>query len=296
MTPLHPKVRMEMCGLSTKVKVSGAWTDAKPHVKVSGSWVKVKKAYSKVSGTWENTYEYESVYTFSSGTHTDVDLDTLGLDVYHNVKVIIPADAVLVASTTSTYALKTGDGFTTGRKLTIENNGKILGRGGNGGNAGYGYSYNQIAQPTNGTNGGIAIYVEFPVTIDNNGTINGGGGGGGGGAGAAHVGTAYVGGGGGGGGYPLGSGGNGGSTTHSGTNGADGTVSSFGTGGTGGNDGTVGGGSGGSGGTYGASGSNGLDITGDHSTDAHVLETGLGTGGVAGADYYNPSSHTVTQI
>jgi hypothetical protein len=284
---------MEMCGLSTKVKVSGAWTDAKPHVKVSGSWIKVKKGYSKVSDTWENTYEYESVYTFSSGTHTDVDLDTLSLDKYHNVKVVIPSDAVLVASTTSTYALKTGTTYT---KLTIENNGKILGRGGNGGNAGFGYSYNEIAQPTAATNGGIAIHVEAPITIDNNGTINGGGGGGGGGAGAVHVGTAYVGGGGGGGGYPLGSGGNGGSTTHSGTNGNAGTISSFGTGGTGGNDGTVGGGSGGSGGTHGASGTIGSDITGDHSSDAHVVESGQGAAGTAGDDYYNPSSYAVTQI
>lgn len=284
---------MEMYGLNTKVKVSGAWTDAKPHVKVGGSWTKVKKGYSKVSGTWENTYEYESVYTFSSGTHTDVDLDTISLDKYHNVKVVVPSDAILVASSTSGYALKTG---TTYVKLTLENNGKILGRGGDGGNAGYGYSYNQIAQPTDGTDGGIAIHVETPVTIDNNGTISGGGGGGGGGAGAVHVGTAYSGGGGGGGGYPLGSGGNGGSTTYSGTNGADGTISSFGTGGTGGFDGTVGGGSGGSGGTYGVSGADGSHIVGDHGTDPHVLESEEGTGGVAGADYYNPSSFTVTQI
>lgn len=278
--------------MNIKTKVGGTWQTATPHVKVSGTWEKVKKAYAKVGGSWQTTYEYEWVYTFSAGEHTDVDIDTLaGIDKYHNVRIVIPSNATLVASSTSTYALKTGSGYS--GTLTIVNNGSILGRGGNGGNGGFGYSYNEIANATNGTAGGKAMYIESAVTIDNNGTLAGGGGGGGGAEGYVHVGTAYGGGGGGGGGRPYGSGGSGGSTTHSGTNGSAGTLSSAGSGGTGGFDGTVRGGTGGSGGNAGSAGSIGGEITGDHS---HVIESSRGSGGATGATYYNPSSFTVLEI
>lgn len=275
--------------MNIKTKTGSGWVAAKPQVKLAGGWTKVKKAYSKVDTGWEQTYEYESVYTFAATEHTDVDLDSLGLDRYHNVRVVIPSGATLVASSTSVYALKTGTSHTA--KLTIENNGAILGRGGDGGNGGLGYSYNAIAHATDGTVGGVAVHLESDITLINNGTLSGGGGGGGGGEGYVHTGTAYGGGGGGGGGRPYGAGGNGGSTTHSGTAGSAGTLASEGTGGTGGYDGTVRGGIGGSGGAEGSTGSQGGEITGDHS---HVVESNKGIGGIAGATYYNPSSFTIS--
>jgi len=85
---------MGIFGLSIKVKAGGAWQKAKPHVKVGGNWKPVIRAYAKVSGIWQTTYEYEYIYTFSSGEHTNVDLDTLGLDKTHNVRVIIPVQLI----------------------------------------------------------------------------------------------------------------------------------------------------------------------------------------------------------
>jgi len=285
---LHLEELTETSGLNIKTKVGSSWVDPIPHAKIGGTWTKVKKAYGKVGSTWQLTYEYESVYTFAAGTHYSVDLDALGLDRYHNVRIVIPSNANLVASSTSTYALKTGTSH--GDKLTIENNGYILGRGGNGGNGGLGYSYNAIANATSGTSGGKAVHIESHITIINNGTIAGGGGGGGGAEGYVHTGTAYGGGGGGGGGAPFGSGGSGGSTTHSGGNGVNASFSR-GSGGSGGFDGTVRGGTGGLGGAEGSSGAIGGEITGDHS---HVVESTRGSGGAAGATYYNPSNFTIS--
>ena len=290
MTLLCPRATTGTFGLNTKIKNNDSWVDAQPHVKVGGTWQKVKKTYTKTGDAWKTGYEYEWLYTFADGVHTDVDIDTLaGIDKFHNVRIVIPNTATLVASATNTYALKTGSGYS--GVLTIQNNGSILGRGGNGGNGGFGYSYNEIANATGGTSGGIAVHVESDVIIQNNGTIAGGGGGGGGAEGYVHVGTAYGGGGGGGGGHPYGTGGSGGSTTHSGTNGAAATLVDAGVGGVGGYDGTVRGGTGGAGGNAGADGSIGGEITGDHS---HVIESTRGAGGLTGATYHNPSSYIIS--
>jgi len=272
-------------GLSIKVKVGGSWVSSIPSVKVSGAWTKVKKAYAKVAGTWQTTYEYESVYTFSVDTHTDVDLDALGLDKYHNVRVVIPSGAVLVASTTSTYALKTGVGYS--GKLTIENNGKILGRGGRGGHGGASSSsYPRLSGKT-GTDGGVAIHIEAAVTIDNNSTLSGGGSGGGGTGGVSYyagLSNAYVGGNGGGGGVPYGTKGIGGTGTNStGRYGTDATLTAIG----------IGGGTtspiAGNGGAVGSAG-----IAGEAPPNGNYGSSGAA--GAAGATYYNPSNFTVTQI
>ena len=269
MTLLCPRATTGTFGLNTKIKNNGSWVDAQPHVKVGGTWQKVKKTYTKTGDAWKTGYEYEWLYTFADGVHTDVDIDTLaGIDKFHNVRIVIPNTATLVASATNTYALKTGSGYS--GVLTIQNNGSILGRGGNGGNGGFGYSYNEIANATGGTSGGIAVHVESDVIIQNNGTIAGGGGGGG---------------------HPYGTGGSGGSTTHSGTNGSAATLVDAGVGGVGGYDGTVRGGTGGAGGNAGADGSIGGEITGDHS---HVIESTRGAGGLTGATYHNPSSYIIS--
>jgi len=112
---------------------------------------------------------------------------------------------VAVGSTsTGTYALSVPNSFNPGDSVTIVNNGTVIGRGGNGGR-GFNF-YRPGAIPSSaGTSGGNAVYVNFPTTITNNGTIAGGGGGGGGAGGAGY--SAFGGGGGGGAGYPGGSGG-----------------------------------------------------------------------------------------
>ena len=284
---------MGMFGLNIKAKAGGSWQTVKPYVKVGGAWVAARIAWVKAAGNWKKAYEYEWLYTLPTGEINDFDIDTIaGIDKYHSVTITIPSGTTLVASSTSTYALRTGSGY--GGTLKIINNGKILGRGGNGGNGGTN-SVNGAA----GGNGGAAIYIEAPVTIDNNGILAGGGGGGGGGGGAFEdrswpSDNDYAGGGGGGGGVPYGTGGAGGNVPYS--DGAAGTAAVLlvaGSGGSGGQDGYAYGGAGGNGGIYGANGQAG--VNGQHTGgDGH--DSDGGAGGVVGATYYNPNSYTVTQV
>ena len=100
--------------------------------------------------------------------------------------------ATISAATQGGWALQTGT-FPAGSTLKIINHGSIRGGGGNGG-----------ALTQNGYDGGTALILDFPTTIDNtSGTIWGGGGGGGG------AGGDYAIGGGGGAGVPAGNGGTG---------------------------------------------------------------------------------------
>lgn len=206
--------------------------------------------------------------------------NTQNYDVYSNrgpsyiagnsdITVTINPGVFVGSSTTPTYALSVPGSFTSGDTVRIVNNGVIIGRGGNGGPGAH--SSAQIYNGAAGGTGGRAVYVNFPTTIDNNGTMAGGGGGGGGGAADGIVtprppktggpySTYYGGGGGGGGaGYPGGSGGSGGSgllpVASPGNPGSSGTTSSGGSGG-----GAPGaGGPGGAGGGRGANGSAGTN-------------------------------------
>jgi len=137
--------------------------------------------------------------------------------------------------------ITTGSGFYPGTTITIVNNGTIYGNGGAGGAGGSSAS----PQGGNGTQGGAAITLQWPITLTNtSGVISGGGGGGGGGAFIGGRSINYGGGGGGGGqGFTGGaagaSGGNGGVAGNAGTN-------------TSGGAGGIGGGSPGSAGTAGS--------------------------------------------
>lgn len=292
---LHLRATTGTYGLNIKVKVGGAWTDTKPHVKVSGTWSKVKKAYTKVGGSWETSYEYESVYTLNTGVQVGtIDFDALVLDRYHNVRVVVPSGATLVAPSTSTYAVKTGTSHNA--KITLENNGVIYGRGGDGGNGGYRVDSQNQPDPEDGFNGGSAIFVESNITVINNGTILGGAGGGGGGEGTYVY--RHAGGGGGGGGAPYGVGGVGMTTNGAApwANGVTGATASLTTGGVGGRGAYTSshngleGGAGGTGGNVGNSGS-----SGGYQANGDVYKvTGVGAGGSNGASYYNPSSFTIS--
>jgi len=93
-----------------------------------------------------------------------------------NVTVVINAGVYVGASSTANFGITTGS-FPAGSVITIVNNGYIVGCGGAGGQGGSKYG--------SGGSGGSAISMNYPVTIQNNGSIFGGGGGGGGGAGSA---------------------------------------------------------------------------------------------------------------
>lgn len=202
-----------------------------------------------------------------------------------------PADPVEVRLTVNAdcrYGIDQSTGWAAGSVCVIENNAGIYGTGGHGGGGGLA----EIIGTTRyfdwpytagtGANGGDAIVLRMPTTIDNaNGYIFGGGGGGGGGGACADTalfgsGTARAGGGGGGGGrgYNNAGGGNGGGIDISGgwdgSNGSDGSGSSAGSGGAGGISFGNYGGSGGGGGDWGETGDAGAPGNGP------VLPTGGG--------------------
>jgi len=137
--------------MGIKVKDSGSFKDVdQVHVKDSGAWKKSKIVHVKDSGVWKISHESLVTYTFTKGdapatdgaygVYTDVNLDQYfdAADKFWNCKAVINSDVVFIASSTSTYALNTGSGY--GGTLTIENNGSIVGRGGNGGKGGNAYA------------------------------------------------------------------------------------------------------------------------------------------------------------
>lgn len=118
-------------------------------------------------------------------------------------------DVFITASSTSEYAIVNDDRWPPDVTLNLLINGVVAGLGGNGGDP--------ITTP-NGQNGGPCIYSDYPINIDNQGTIFGGGAGAGAGGSAvvANISTGityYTFGGGGAGGWPFGVGGTGTSYT-----------------------------------------------------------------------------------
>lgn len=187
------------------------------------------------------------------------------------VNVFILDDVTVSSTSTSTAALKTGS-WAAGVVLTLENKGRIQGKGGTGGEG------DNAGNNANGFSGGDSLEATYAITVDNtNGEIWGGGGGGGGG-GYGQGGFAGGGGGGGGSGTTAGSGGACPQNTPSlvpGTPGAAGTADAGGVGGSGGTNGGIGG-TGGNGGAPGVAGSNGTAGTGG------VSQGPGGTGGARG--------------
>ena len=124
-----------------------------------------------------NVFNYD-VYaeTLNSGGYiagyTDVYLTITNTSYVGSTMPSVPAMLVSASSDNSV-------GFVKGDTVSIINNGKIIGAGGNGG---AGQSWGRaIDESLNGKNGGDAIQLNFPTNIENNGTIAGGGGGGAGG-------------------------------------------------------------------------------------------------------------------
>jgi len=108
-----------------------------------------------------NTFNY-NIFT-SAGSPTEP------------VRVTVTINSgIIVGSTDTSIPALTIENFAGGSRVTIINNGVIVGRGGNGG-AGFSTS------GTSGKNGGTAISTTVPLSIENNGFIGGGGGGGQGG-------------------------------------------------------------------------------------------------------------------
>jgi hypothetical protein len=118
-----------------------------------------------------------------------ISANTNGYNIFNNrggTYVAGISDVTLVNNSniysTSGVALDTGTGWTSGDTITIDNNGLIVGHGGDGG---AGSSVNSTSAGAAGANGGAgstAFNLQYSITLDNTGgTISGGSGGGGGG-------------------------------------------------------------------------------------------------------------------
>lgn len=181
------------------------------------------------------------------------------------VNLNINSGVTLYSNSTGVAALTTGSGWMSGSVININNNGSILGMGGNGGRGGSNYSLSTTN--TDGSRGGDAIVLNHPVVITNNGSIFSGGGGGGGSTYWDLVNTLSCGGGGGGGqGYGTSAAGGlgacwSGAYYPQGTGGNSGNISGPGAGGNGRNyttaHGTTVNEAGGNGGAWGQPGANG---------------------------------------
>jgi hypothetical protein len=95
--------------------------------------------------------------------------------------ITIPNGNAIYSSDPAIPAITVPDSFRYYDRITIINNGSILGAGGYGGAGGVG---NQNG--SNGGNGGTALFIRNNIFLENNGNIFGGGGGGGGGAGQVY--------------------------------------------------------------------------------------------------------------
>lgn len=210
-----------------------------------------------------------NLFSFTLGAGTDVNLRnaaiTAGWPGSGAVQATINSGTTIQSSSTGSYALTINGAWPGG--VTLNNNGTVIGRGGDGGTGGI--STNSPGGPSDGVPGGAggtAILVSVPATINNaGGVISGGGGGGGGGGGQSTSSRSRSSGGGGGGGIGVSLGGAGGTGSSGpsgggpGTPGTAGTLTAFGTGGAEGPHpgSSLSGGVGGNGGSYGSSGSPG---------------------------------------
>jgi len=150
----------------------------------------------------------------------DLDLKAAHDDIYSPasagdiVIVTIKAGVLVSASTTSLYALTNPSTWAAGVivRLVIEPGAIVAGRGGDGGRGGY--AYTEGVEPVvyygdgeDGEKGGSALHAQYPLSIENNGSIFVGGGGGGGSAGIitfSAISWRSLSGSGGGGGWPFG--------------------------------------------------------------------------------------------
>ena len=99
------------------------------------------------------------------------------------INLTVNSGIVVGSTSTSTYAMDTGSGWTSGDVINITNNGYICGKGGIGGHGGT----NANHQGQAGTASGPAINMQWSITTFTNSSgyvYSGGGGGGGGGFGS----------------------------------------------------------------------------------------------------------------
>ncbi len=172
--------------IETHVRANGDWRKSKQiFIKSGGNWIDCKEVWVKEAGVWRQVFRKAFDFTYSIPVTNNFVLRTAaitaGWDGQMPLNANLTVSGVVGSSTISGYAFRTGtlpaDSVV---KLTINAGGYIVGAGGKGA-SGTGGPTTPIVK-TNGQTGGTAMFIEYPMTIINNGIIGGGGGGGAGGA------------------------------------------------------------------------------------------------------------------
>lgn len=125
-----------------------------------------------ISNTVLNYNLLSAVTTAAAASPEPVDLSIVPV----RATIIVSNTGVLGSNSTQAPALEIPGNFLAGSTVRIINNGYIVGKGGNGG---AGWSW-WPPDNRNGGDGGIALFLNWPTTLQNYGIIGGGGGGGGG--------------------------------------------------------------------------------------------------------------------
>lgn len=162
-------------------------------VKVDGAWKKVPKILYKFNNSWSEVHTDRTGFIFNAVISASTNNYNLraaaiaaGWDTVSPLSAQVTINSgVLIGSTSiGQYAFSTGSSFPDGSSLVLTNKGRILGKGGDGGDgaswiwSGYTRLYATPAQV--GKDGGPALFINLPTTLVNIGVIAGGGGGGGG--------------------------------------------------------------------------------------------------------------------
>jgi hypothetical protein len=140
--------------------------------------------YTAMQYTGETIINPDEYTIVISGTVNDINLRALfdasyavTLESGDKVRYIIREGAIVGGTIDSVAAITTGS-FPTGVLVFLDNDGSIVGKGGDGGAATYNGA-TTTATAGNGTNGGSAFSVAYPISITNYGLVGAGGGGGG---------------------------------------------------------------------------------------------------------------------
>jgi len=193
--------------LATNTRRSLGQTATRNLFGIASGRIKLSNGYGK-----SNSFTFNKIIlTNTQNYNLRSDAIAAGWDgvVVLNATVTVNAGIYVWSDSTATAGFDTGS-IPVGSTIIIINNGYIIGKGGNG------------VYRANGTDGGPAMNISYPVSITNNSYIAGGGGGGGS-TGGVNV-NYYIASGGGGAG-----GGEGGSGIEAGTGGAGGTPGQAGT-------------------------------------------------------------------
>lgn len=178
-TTTGQSIEIELGGSGTS-QISLNCSNVRSLLGVSSGQISMSSAYGK-SSNFSFSQTISSNYTNYNLHNSLISAGWNGTQKV-NASVTINSGVSVYSTSTGTYAFLISC-IPSGSSVTVTNNGRIMGMGGNGGAGGpvgpacptYGCNF-----AGSGGSGGPAFYTNASITLYNNGTIGGGGGGGGG--------------------------------------------------------------------------------------------------------------------